>query len=132
MPEPENGKLKTGTRNQVSTTVLRSSTGNHLEDLARAVENCLVHRADCLSERADRLVQRADCLSKRADCLVQRADCLSKRADCLVRRQVSTIVLRSSTGNHLEDLARAVENGVNIYKQVFFTSLLSLQVLENP
>ena len=32
--------------------------------------------------------------------------------------QVSTLVLRSSTSNRLDDLQRAVEDGVNNYKQV--------------
>jgi hypothetical protein len=34
------------------------------------------------------------------------------------RCQVSTIVLRSSTSNRLDDLQRAIEDGVNNYKQV--------------
>jgi len=43
--------------------------------------------------------------------------CTTFVRDSVEQTKVSTIVLRSSTGNHLEDLARAVENGVNIYKQ---------------
>lgn len=38
--------------------------------------------------------------------------------DSVEATRVATIVLRSSTANHLDDLQRAVDNGVNIYKQL--------------
>jgi len=38
--------------------------------------------------------------------------------DSVESTRVATIILRSSTANHLDDLQRAVDNGVNIYKQL--------------
>jgi len=44
--------------------------------------------------------------------------CTTFVRDSIESTRVATIVLRSSTANHLDDLQRAVDNGVNIYKQM--------------
>jgi len=44
--------------------------------------------------------------------------CTTFIRDKLESTRVATIVLRSSTANHLDDLQRAVDNGVNIFKQL--------------
>ena len=53
--------------------------------------------------------------------------CTTFVRDSLEQTKVSTIILRASTSNHLDDLSRAIDNGVNIYKQVIdlFTTLFS-------
>ncbi|EKX45203.1 cytosolic chaperonin protein, theta subunit [Guillardia theta CCMP2712] len=44
--------------------------------------------------------------------------CTTFVRDSLEQTKVSTIILRASTSNHLDDLSRAIDNGVNIYKQM--------------
>jgi len=44
--------------------------------------------------------------------------CTTFIRDSVESTRVATIVLRSSTANHLDDLQRAVDNGVNIFKQM--------------
>mmetsp|Transcript_69763 Transcript_69763/g.145464 ORF Transcript_69763/g.145464 Transcript_69763/m.145464 type:complete len:332 (+) Transcript_69763:834-1829(+) len=51
-------------------------------------------------------------------------NCVTITRDSLEQTRVSTVVLRSSTANRLDDLQRAVEDGVNIYKQIVKDSRL--------
>jgi len=45
-------------------------------------------------------------------------NCITITRDSMEQTRVSTIVLRSSTRNTLDDLERAVQDGVNIFKQL--------------
>jgi len=54
--------------------------------------------------------------------------CTTFIRDSMESTRVATIVLRSSTANHLDDLQRAVDNGVNIFKQLVRISVWWLVV----